>query len=214
MVRLLDRGTGPAAARRLCTPSEQPFYARMLRLRHIHPGGLLCFLFFEATIVLAVLLALAELVPWIAIPVLPLTVAALVKVNDLIVGASARNRPRGAFAVRPVYAMGGGYRQVPAFDTAPARPAVYGGPLALPPGRSGLYGKPLLELPSAPSTRSGLYGTPLAPAPARGVAAVDTPPAGRTSTVYGSAASTEVPTARAQHGRHARATGAPHHTRN
>lgn len=205
MFRLLDRGTDPATARRLRTIREQPFYARMLRLRHIHPGGLLCFLFFEATVLLAILLAMAELVPWTAIPLLPLTVAAVVKVNDLIVGASAPNQPRRLFTVRPVYVTGGTYRQIlPALDAAPARPGLYSAQLALPPGRSGVYGTPPLELPAGSSARSDVYGAALALAPARGVATVDTPRVyRRTSTLYGSAASTGVPAARRQHGRHA-----------
>ncbi|HKD97545.1 MAG TPA: hypothetical protein VKB69_08060, partial [Micromonosporaceae bacterium] len=201
MIRLLDRGTDPATARRTRTRTEQPFYARMLRLRHIHPGGLLCFLFLEATTTLAVLLALAELVPWIAIPVLPLTVAALVKVNDVIVGASPRNQPRRPFTVRPVYIMGGGYAPmspVRVLDAATARPGLYGTPLALPSGRStrsGLYGTPLPELPPGPSRTSGVYGTRLGVAPARGVATVEKPAARASSTIYGSAssASADVP---------------------
>ena len=42
----------------------QPLYARMLRLRHLAPGGLLCFVFLEGAIALGLLLALAELVSW------------------------------------------------------------------------------------------------------------------------------------------------------
>jgi hypothetical protein len=61
-----------------------PLYARVLRLRRIRPSGLLCFLFFEGMIALGVLLALAELVSWWAVPVLPVVVAGMVKLNDLI----------------------------------------------------------------------------------------------------------------------------------
>ena len=41
---------------------SRPLYARVLRLRHLDPSGLLCFLFLEGAVALGVLLALAELV--------------------------------------------------------------------------------------------------------------------------------------------------------
>ncbi|MEU2613547.1 hypothetical protein ABZ570_18460 [Micromonospora sp. NPDC007271] len=69
-------------------PSDEeryrPLYARVLGLRFVNPGGVLCFLFFEGTVALAVLLALAELVSWWAVLVLPAVVAAMVKLNDLV----------------------------------------------------------------------------------------------------------------------------------
>lgn len=64
-----------------------PLYARMLRLRHLAPSGLLCFVFLEGAVVLGVLLALAELVSWWGVVVLPVTVALMVKFNDLVAGA-------------------------------------------------------------------------------------------------------------------------------
>ncbi|HEY2673243.1 MAG TPA: hypothetical protein VGJ07_23135 [Rugosimonospora sp.] len=67
---------------------KRPLYARVLRLRYMHPGGLLCFAFFEGMILLAILLALAELVTWWVVIILPATVAAMVKVNDVIAGLS------------------------------------------------------------------------------------------------------------------------------
>ena len=45
----------------------RPLYARLLGLRFVNPGGVLCFLFFEGAVALAVLLALAELVNWWAV---------------------------------------------------------------------------------------------------------------------------------------------------
>ncbi len=75
---------GRAAGRR----DTRPLYVRVLRLRNVSPGGLLCFAYFEGMIGLGALLALAELVSWWAVPILPLGVAAMVKVNDLVVGAS------------------------------------------------------------------------------------------------------------------------------
>ncbi|HET9519255.1 MAG TPA: hypothetical protein VFO77_16145 [Actinoplanes sp.] len=66
---------------------QPPLYARMLGLRHLTPSGLLCFTFFEGTVALGVLLALAELVSWWGVLVLPATVAVMVKLNDVIAGA-------------------------------------------------------------------------------------------------------------------------------
>lgn len=62
----------------------RPLYARVLGLRFVNPGGVLCFLFFEGAAALAVLLALAELVNWWAVLVLPTAVAAMVKLNDVV----------------------------------------------------------------------------------------------------------------------------------
>ncbi|MET8911936.1 hypothetical protein [Micromonospora sp. NPDC004551] len=62
----------------------RPLYARVLGLRFVNPGGVLCFLFFEGAVALAVLLALAELVTWWAVLLLPAAVAAMVKLNDMV----------------------------------------------------------------------------------------------------------------------------------
>ncbi len=70
---------------------HRPLYARMLRLTYIQPGGVLCFLFFEGTIALALLLSLADLVNWWSVVLVPLCVAALVKINDIVAGALARS---------------------------------------------------------------------------------------------------------------------------
>lgn len=64
----------------------RPLYARLLGLRIVNPGGVLCFLFFEGAVAFAVLLALAELVSWWAVAVLPLAVAVMVKLNDEVAG--------------------------------------------------------------------------------------------------------------------------------
>ncbi|MBO4207330.1 hypothetical protein [Micromonospora echinofusca] len=69
----------------------RPLYARLLGLRFVYPGGILCFVFFEGSVALAALLALAELVTWWAVLILPAFVAALVKMNDLVVGAVVRS---------------------------------------------------------------------------------------------------------------------------
>jgi hypothetical protein len=68
---------------------QSSWYARALRLRHVRPGGLMSFLLFECVIALAVLLALAELVSWWAVALLPAAVATMVKINDLVSGATA-----------------------------------------------------------------------------------------------------------------------------
>jgi hypothetical protein len=105
-----------------------PLYARVLRLRHVRPSGLLCFLFFEAMVALGVLLALAELVSWWAVPVLPAVVAGMVKLNDLIAG---------------------GPGTCP--EPAGARPPVAGGPVA---GGSGKTGARIDPVPGEPARES------------------------------------------------------------
>ena len=75
--------------------STRPLYARTLRLKHITPGGLLCFVFLEGAAALGILLALAELVSWWGVIVLPLTVALMVKLNDVIAGMLPRSAPAG-----------------------------------------------------------------------------------------------------------------------
>jgi hypothetical protein len=82
-------------------PAARPLYARVLRLRHLQPSGLWCFLFFEGMIALGVLLALAELVSWWAVLVLPAVVAIMVKVNDVVAGAWVHAGRRPAAAVPP-----------------------------------------------------------------------------------------------------------------
>jgi hypothetical protein len=69
---------------------HRPLYARLLRLHALAPSGLLCFIFLEGAIALGILLALAELVSWWGVIVLPLTVALMVKLNDLIAAQLAR----------------------------------------------------------------------------------------------------------------------------
>lgn len=72
----------------------RPLYSRVLRLRHVDPGGVLCFLYFEGMVSLGLLLALAELVSWWAVFLLPVSVAAMVKANDLVAAAVARTAAR------------------------------------------------------------------------------------------------------------------------
>jgi hypothetical protein len=63
-----------------------PLYARLLRLRHVAPSGFVCFIFLEGAVALGILLALAELVSWWGVLVLPASVAAMVKLNDVVAG--------------------------------------------------------------------------------------------------------------------------------
>ena len=76
-------------------PAEEeryrPLYARVLGLRFVNPGGVLCFVFFEGVIAFAALLALAELVNWWAVLVLPVAVAVMVKLNDLVAAVVIRS---------------------------------------------------------------------------------------------------------------------------
>ncbi|KAB1946613.1 hypothetical protein F8271_06310 [Micromonospora sp. ALFpr18c] len=87
--------TGPNRTAWATIPAEEeryrPLYARLLGLRFVNPGGVLCFLFFEGAIALAVLLALAELVTWWSVLVLPAVVAAMVKLNDMVAAVVVRS---------------------------------------------------------------------------------------------------------------------------
>jgi hypothetical protein len=84
VIRPGDAGLSPDEAR------QQPLYARMLRLRYLAPGGFLCFVFLEGAVALGILLALAELVSWWGVLVLPIMVAVMVKLNDVVAGILAR----------------------------------------------------------------------------------------------------------------------------
>ena len=77
---------------------RRPFYARMLRLHYLHPGTVACFLLFEGTIVLGLLLAFAELVDWPVVVLLPAGVALMVKLNDILAGATLSRERRGPHA--------------------------------------------------------------------------------------------------------------------
>ncbi|MEU8296893.1 hypothetical protein AB0C04_06375 [Micromonospora sp. NPDC048909] len=87
--------TGPTRMSWATLPADEeqyrPLYARALGLRFVNPGGVLCFLFFEGAVALAVLLALAELVTWWAVLVLPAAVAVMVKLNDMVAAVVVRS---------------------------------------------------------------------------------------------------------------------------
>jgi hypothetical protein len=78
-------GIDPVAAK------ARPLYARVLGLQYVQPSNLRCFLFLEGAVALGVLLALAELGTWWMPVILPLSIAIMVKVNDMIAGATARS---------------------------------------------------------------------------------------------------------------------------
>jgi hypothetical protein len=80
--------------------AEAPLYARLLRLRNVAPSGLTCFFFLEGSVALAALLALAELVSWWGVVVLPVLVALMVKLNDMVAGA-VRPAPREVARAEP-----------------------------------------------------------------------------------------------------------------
>jgi len=103
--------------------SLQPLYARMLGLQYLAPSGFLCFVFLEGAVVLGILLALAELVSWWGVLVLPATVAVMVKLNDVVAGMLAR--PAAPTAARGVSPLAG--RPVAESDAAVNEP-----PAALP----------------------------------------------------------------------------------
>lgn len=67
---------------------RRPWYARALRLRHLYLSHAWCVVFFEGALALGVLMALTELVSWWVVPVLPVAVAVMVKLNDVIAGAA------------------------------------------------------------------------------------------------------------------------------
>ncbi|MCC3765819.1 hypothetical protein K3N28_22425 [Glycomyces sp. TRM65418] len=70
---------------------RRPWYARALRLKHLYLSNVWCVVFFEGAIALAVLMALTELVSWWVVLVLPLGVACMVKLNDVIAGTLDRH---------------------------------------------------------------------------------------------------------------------------
>ncbi|AGZ39845.1 hypothetical protein [Actinoplanes friuliensis] len=122
---------------------QQPLYARMLGLQYLAPGGFLCFVFLEGAVALGILLALAELVSWWGVLVLPLTVAVMVKLNDVVAGSLIRTpatppaerqaKPRGSKTVRlPASVIAAARAEAPALRPAALRPqtaAVPGGPI-------------------------------------------------------------------------------------
>ena len=67
-------------------PPHVPLYPRLLRLRHLRLSGWQRALLGEGPLVVAVLLVLADLATAWTLLVLPLAVAALVKLHDVVAG--------------------------------------------------------------------------------------------------------------------------------
>ena len=112
---------------------SRPFYVRALRLRHVSPGPLASFALFEGSLAVAVLLALAELVSWWAVAALPLAVATVVKLNDVVAGA-LRESTNGYQGARRSGADRSAPRSTP--KSAPRRPAAQAVPPAPAIGRA------------------------------------------------------------------------------
>ena len=81
--------------------SRRPIYHRLLRLRQLRPGPLPTFVLFEGSVMVAILLALADIVDAWGILAIPVAVAVMVKLNDVImvvlrrpVAAAQLDRPR------------------------------------------------------------------------------------------------------------------------
>jgi hypothetical protein len=70
--------------------ATRPVYLRLLRLRHLKPHPVVTFLLFEGSIGLSVLLALAEIVNWWGLVAIPVAVAVMVKLNDVVAGSLVR----------------------------------------------------------------------------------------------------------------------------
>lgn len=73
----------PAARHRSATP---PLYWRLLRLKHVHPNGWQRALLVEGVFGVAAVLTLADVATAWTLVALPLAVAAVVKLNDVIAG--------------------------------------------------------------------------------------------------------------------------------
>jgi hypothetical protein len=67
-------------------PAKPPLYWRLLRLRHVHPNGWQRALLVEGSFGVAALLTLADFATAWTLVVLPLAVAAVVKLNDVVAG--------------------------------------------------------------------------------------------------------------------------------
>ncbi|OJF09550.1 hypothetical protein BG844_37055, partial [Couchioplanes caeruleus subsp. caeruleus] len=147
---------------------QQPLYARMLGLQYLAPSGFLCFVFLEGAIALGILLALAELVSWWGVLVLPVTVAAMVKLNDAVAGALTRPQVRtsvagpraGAdFGAAEPGSRGGETVRLP--ETLLANIAATPPPRSAPAGRPAASGRPVTGGRPAVGGQPPLGGQPM-----------------------------------------------------
>jgi len=79
-----------------------PLYHRLLRLRHYRPRPIMTAVLFEGSIVVAVLLSLAEILDWWSVLAVPVAVAVLVKFNDVVLGLPYRPSRRPPSPARGV----------------------------------------------------------------------------------------------------------------
>jgi hypothetical protein len=70
--------------------AARPVYSRLLRLRHLKLQPATTLLLFEGSIGLGALLALADIVTWWGVLVVPAAVAVMVKLNDVVAGSLVR----------------------------------------------------------------------------------------------------------------------------
>ena len=99
---------------------QQPLYSRLLGLQYVTPNGFLCFVFFEGAVALGILLALAELVSWWGVLVLPITVGLMVKLNDVVAGAVIQTPSVDSRASRASASAAHGTRASVSRTSAPA----------------------------------------------------------------------------------------------
>jgi hypothetical protein len=109
------------------TGGPRPLYARVLRLRHLHLRPLVAFMLFEGSVAFSIVLVLADLIPVWGVGVIPVAVAVMVKLNDLVAGAL--NRPLALAQLRTPR---------PRDRAAVGRSAVPYGPTSLDGDRDGL----------------------------------------------------------------------------
>jgi hypothetical protein len=78
--------------------TNRPLYYRLLRLHHIRPRGSVTFAFFEGSIGVAALLTLADIINWWGLLAIPVTVAVMVKLNDIVAGTDSESLALGPLA--------------------------------------------------------------------------------------------------------------------
>jgi hypothetical protein len=154
---------------------QQPLYARMLGLQYLAPGGFLCFVFLEGAVALGILLALAELVSWWGVLVLPMMVAAMVKLNDVVAGLLIR--PAAATRTAPAADGRTPSSGSPGAETVRLSPAVIARASGAPP----VSGPPSLRPAAARQTETvhGARGEDRWTAPAMDASALNGPPVTR-----------------------------------
>lgn len=80
------------------TVARRPVYFRLLRIRHLNTRPWVTFVLFEGSIAVGVLLALADIVSQWGVIAVPVAVAAMVKLNDVV--AAAQSEPLAAAQLR------------------------------------------------------------------------------------------------------------------